>query len=211
MVSAKVLERRYKTFTEQYLGGVTTNIGHLTDDDIRSLIQVVTSSSNKVIDGLEGILIGDYNIDKSILSDLSKEERAVVVFIAGHQIKKPHETYHNSARIKEIREFLFDYWKKNNPKKFEEVTRKTIAEALEDEYDSRFRHHFTELIAKSAQDISLLDIEPKEYAKGFSYRNTTTPFREACKLVVHSLVNRVVLQFMGNRLYVSVNPKYLTT
>src|SRR3989338_1472187 len=208
MAAVKDLSIRYQICIDRLLGEVDRE--HLTKKELKRLIQITGAYSERWKQGLEQILSGgEYKVEYPELQALRGEGKALVTFIAEHKINRKDAEYAYSARIGEVREFLFNYWKEHDPKKFKDIVAKTIEEAIDDPNALDFREHFTKLRKRNPNELSMLGIEPKNYAYGFSYRGTVTTFREACKSVVYDLVKRGVLQFIGNRRYITVNLEYL--
>lgn len=163
----------------------------------------------------------DLKLDEEKLSGLSPEEFAVLRFVSPHSItarksaRRKHQiTYHHSATYGEIRVFLFDYWKENDPEKFRQIVDSSIKDAIPPTtwdgkpYHPPWENHFKELRRKDISQISFEDLEHKGYVGGYV---TLTPLRQLTMGVIHELLDKGALRFTPGyvKFNVSLPKQYL--
>lgn len=155
----------------------------------------------------------DLALDETKTADLSQEQKEVVKFIAAQTLRTnaPRRAgqYHHSSYHAQIKKFLFEYWKKNEPAKFKEIMEAVIKGSISSRFlPPRIKRYYSELESKPYSDIVFEDI-----SKGGDvlYANPSLPFVTATRHLLNSLVKKGVLQITPGyrRNAFSVSESYL--
>lgn len=185
-----------------------------------AVIEALTEEINALVGGLEQILrdsgtlpteytntandfyrdpkFSGWVLDESKLPELGEEQNAVVRFAAGRtfatKVKVRAGRYHHTTTFSDVKRFLFDYWKENNPTKFSQIVNDTIRQALVvKSYHGKdtFKRHFQKLRLKEPSQVTFEDIQHRGYLR---YVGGATPIRLAYKSILDNLIGRDILQ-----------------
>ena len=159
-------------------------------------------------------------LDELLLLDLGQEQQTAVRYVSSQTVKRPQDRYnrgkptglfYHTASIKSLRNFFFDYWQKEDPEILEEVLQRTIE--IVDKYGPRhFLDYFRRLQADGVQQLTLEELEQKNYLRIGIMDSRVTTFRRTLRKHLNSLMADELLQKTHGYSHlhaVSVHPRML--
>lgn len=119
---------------------------------------------------------------------------------------------HHMASMSEIKVFLFDYWKHENPEKFERIRRKTLArfKSVKGSHQ-KLEEHYVMLANKSIGELTFNDLDGSRMRQWFPEFKYPTVFKSACRTVIYKAKKIGLLKVVDFKRenYYGVNQEFL--